>query len=33
MKKNKYLISKEKIEFIPSLEEFFIDYEPKFGEK
>ena len=33
MKKNKYLISKEKIEFIQSLEEFFIDYEPKFGEK
>ena len=33
MKKNKYLISKEKVEFIQSLEEFFIDYEPKFGEK
>ena len=33
MKKNKYLISKEKIEIIQSLEEFFINYEPKFGEK
>jgi len=33
MKKKKYLSSKEKIDFIQSLEDFFHDYEPKFGEK
>ena len=33
MPKNKLTTFKQKIEFIKSLEEFFVAYEPKFGEK
>ncbi len=33
MPKNKPTTFKQKIEFIKSLEEFFVAYEPKFGEK
>ena len=33
MPKNKPTTFKQRIEFIKSLEEFFVAYEPKFGEK
>ena len=33
MNKNKYFSLVEKIEMIETLEDFFTNYEPKFGEK